>query len=444
MKLPPLLLAGSLAANLALFGALAWQPALAPPFARDFFARNFHAAEPPAAPAPAIHAPPPEKIKLWTAFATDDLATLVARLRAAGFPPEIIRAIIQAQLNARYDARIRALRDPDPNTPFWKLPSSYSMVGSTSKRWEEISQLQRERAKLSRELLGDDFFATNDVTTEQRRQFGDLTRAKIDAVQRIEDDYAEMNSAIRAAMKGITLPEDRDKFALLTREKHADLAAILTPEELADYEVRSSPITQMLRYQLNGFDASEAEYRAIYQMQQAYGEKFPYNGSFGGGDYQQRQATLEQLNNQLKTALGDTRFADYSRETSYEYQQLKRLTERDNLPADTAVRAYAMRDNVAQQSTRIFDDTALTADQKRAALQSLAQDTRAQLLATLGPTVGPAYVKTADNQWLNIVERGAAVKFTGTSMTIGNGNASIVFSGGPDFRNLPPATPPHP
>ncbi len=442
MKLAPLVFAGSLAANAALFSVLAWQPALAPPFARDFFARNFHFAEPPTAVAPVVRAPPPEKIKLWSALATEDLATLVARLRAAGFPPEIIRAIVQAQLSARYDTRIRALRDPDPNTPFWKLPSTYMSAGTSAKRYEEIAQLQRERAKLTRELLGDDFFATSDVTVDQRRQFGNLTRAKIDALQRIEDDYADMNSAIRAAMKGITLPQDRDQLALLTREKHADLAAVLSPEELADYEVRSSPITQLLRNQLADFNPSEAEYRAIFAMQQSFGEKFPYNGNFGGSDYQQRQAAITQLNDQLKATLGNARYTDYARETSWDYQQLKSLAERNSLPADATVRAYALRDTVAQQSNAIFDDTTLSTDQKRAALQSLAQDTRSQLLAALGPTVGATYVKMADNQWLSNLERGAAVKFTGMSMTIGNGNAVIAFGGGPDFRNLPP--PPRP
>ena len=140
--------------------------------------------------------------------------------------------------------------------------------------------------------------------------------------------------------------------------------------------------------------------------------------------------------------LGDARFADYTRETIYDYQQLKRLTERANLPVEIANRAYALRDTIAQQSNRIFDDASLADEQKRTALQSLAQEVRAQLLATLGQVVGPAYVKTVDNQWLNNVERGAAVKFTGISMTTSNGNAVISFGGGPDFRNLPRSGPP--
>ncbi len=439
MKAAPLLLAASLAANALLFGALAFQPALAPPAFRDFFTRHFHADDPVAEPAPAVVPPPPaEKIKLWAALETDDLGSLIARLRAAGFPPEIIRAVVQAEVNARYNARLRALQDPDPNTPFWKIPSSMVAFGATSKTREEINQLQRERTKLIRDLLADPFFATNDVTTAQRRQFGNLDRTKIDAAQRVEDDYAEMTSAIRAAMKGVTLPEDREKLALLEREKRADLAALLSPADLADYELRSSPITSLLRGQLNGFAPTEAEYRAIFQMQQALGEKNSSNGMpLGGGDYQQRQAALEQLETQLKTTLGEARYADYARETNYEYQQLKRIAQRENLPAETASRAFGLRESIAQQSNRIFDDTALTDDQKRSALQSLAQGTRTQLLATLGPIAGPAYLKIVDNQWLNPVERGAAVKFTGTSMSMSNGNAMVVFGGGPSLSNLP-------
>jgi len=146
----------------------------------------------------------------------------------------------------------------------------------------------------------------------------------------------------------------------------------------------------------------------------------------------------------LKTALGDERYADYSPETNYDYQQLKHLTQRDNLPSDTALRAYGLRDNVVQESNRIYDDAALSNEQKLAALQALAQQTRSQLVATLGPVVGPTYVKQVDNQWLNMLERGNAVNFTGTSMTMSSGNAVIVFAGGPAFRNVPRANPaPH-
>ncbi len=445
MKTAPLFLAGSLLANAAILGALAWQPVLSPPIFRDFFTRNFHAADP-AAPASVgrIAAPKPEASPLWSALQSGDPATLIARLRAAGFPPSVIREILRTQVNARYNARLAALMEPDPNVPYWRAGPSF--YGGDPKRQEEINQLQRERAKALRELLTDDFFATGDVTADQRRRFGSLPRTKIDALQRIEDDYSEMMSQVRAGMNGITLPEDREKLALLAREKQADLAAVLSPDELADYTMRTSPITNMLRSRLDAFNPTESEFRAIFQQQQAFSERMSPNYSGGilssSTDFQVRQAAQQELEAQLKAVLGDARYADYSRSTSSEFQQLNRLVQRDNLPADSAIQAYGVRDRVAQESNRIYDDSSLSAEQKRAALQTLAQNARNQLLSSLGPTSGPGYVKLAD-QWLNNVERGSAVTFNGgggmTSMSVMNGVPVMMSLGGnsPNYRRVP-------
>ncbi|MEO7412008.1 MAG: hypothetical protein ABIZ81_01510, partial [Opitutaceae bacterium] len=103
----------------------------------------------------------------------------------------------------------------------------------------------------------------------------------------------------------------------------------------------------------------------------------------------------------------------------------------------------------AQESNRIFDDPAMDSAQKRVALQILAQNTRAQLLANLGPTSGPAYVKVAD-QWLGNIERGSAVSFNTNNggftsiSSFGGGAVTAIYgtSASPSYRRLPnPATP---
>ncbi len=441
MKIP--LIAVSLAAN-GFLAAFALRPSLTPPAFQDFFARHFHSdGQTAAAPAASPAAQSTTRGQLWSALKTDDLATLVARLRAAGFPVSLIRAIVSAELNARYDTRMRALLEPDPNTPYWKQSG---FISSDSKNYAEYTRLQRERSKLMRDLFSDPAFATDDVSAAQRRQFGNLSRQKIDQLQRIEDDYGDMSSAVRAGMNGVTLPEDREKLVLLASEKHADLAAILTPEELADYELRSSPLVSLLGRYLGGFDSSEAEFRAVFQAQQKYGAAVAPTGDLRSADPETRQAALQQLNADLKMSLGDARYADYQRETNRDFQQLSRIAQQENIPAATAIRAYNLRDTVAEESNRIFDDPTLTPDQKHLALQTLAQNTRAQTLALLGPTAGPTYTKIQDS-WLTNVERGSAITFSNTSMTssIGttvNGSpAMITFTGGPSYRRVPITAP---
>lgn len=443
MNAPLAVLAGSLLLNVAGISALLLRPAFAPPAVRDFLSQPIRPDVAAPAPPAAVRASKPAAPKrLWpTLDAGGDLPTLVRRLRQAGFPAEIIRAMIMAELGARYDTRIRALFEPDAGTPFWKAGSSILTTGDN--RMEVYGQLQRERAKVQRELFADPFFATDDVSAAQRRQFGQLPRQKIDLLQRIEDDYAEMGAAIRSTTNGILLPEDREKLALLSRERRADLAAVLSPEELADYEVRSSPITSMLARQLGGFNPSDAEFRAIFQAQLAFGERLGPGAFSGSFNPQDRQAATQQLNDQLKASLGAARYADYLRETDSTYQQLARLVQRENLPADTALRAFNVRDKVAAESGRIVDDPALDPEQKRAALQSLADRTRTELLAMLGPNAGPTYIKVIEPRWLNGVQRGNAVSFTsasGSSLMGFSGGSStpfaLSFGQGPTFRSV--------
>ncbi|HVS53928.1 MAG TPA: hypothetical protein VHD62_16350 [Opitutaceae bacterium] len=444
MKPAPVLLGLSLAANAALFVTIGRHPRIVPPAFRDFFARPFGATEVAAAPVAAKPPTSAAKTPLWSTVPANDLNALVARLRALGFPPSIVRAIVGAEVAARYNSRLRELTSPDPNTPYWRT-SPYATFDSA--RMAEYTRLQTERSRLLRDLFKDPFFTADDVSPAQRRRFGNLPSQKIDMLQRIEDDYSEMISAARGATNGIMLPEDREKLALLARERHADLAGVLTPEELADYELRSSPLTTMLARELGNFDANEAEFRAIFQAHQAYSDKFPGGG--GVISFQDRGAAAQELQAQLKSALGDQRYADYQRETDRDYQQLSRLAERANLPAATAASAFDVRYAVAAQTQQIADDASLDADQKRAALQLLAQNTRTQLTALLGPTVGPMFVNTS-NRWLNQVERGMAVSFNGPpsmTMTTAGPDGSMVtasFGTGVTYRPVARPTPPTP
>ncbi len=413
MKLPALLFVGSLAANVVLLGVFAAKPALAPPALRDFF-QHFGSPAPAAndpsdKPLAAAHPAAPPKSKYWSTLAADDLGTLVANLRAAGFSPALIRAIVAARIELQFRERMNALVGSVADTPFWK-PEPTNMMNNP-KFYEELNQIYRARAKMLREVLGSDFLANagGDATAAQRRQFGDLPKSKIDLIQRINDDYTEMASQIRAATQGVTLPEDREKLALLEREKHADLAGILTPQELEDYEMRNSTITSRLRQALTLMDATEDEFRAIYKATQPAADTiFPTGGVFGAEMSRNRQEAQAKVNDAIKAALGDARFADYQRANDYEYQQLARIGQRENIPTDNLTRAYALRDTVVKESARIYDDKQMSNDDKRAALTTLGQSTKAQVVSLLGLTAGNAYIQTAN--WINAPERGWIIR----------------------------------
>lgn len=414
MKLRLLLLAGSATINLAFAAAFILRPSLAPAGVRHVFHLGERGPQtgpsPDATPRKAAAAAP--SAPLWSAFATDDLGTLVARLRSAGFPPIVVRAIVDAEIERRFSARMKALTRGLEDTPYWKPDPSY--FTGNSKLFEEVSQIYRERSRLLRDLLGKDSLAygMGDPTELQRRQFGNLSQAKVDLVQRITDDYAEMSSQVRAAMQGVQLPEDREKLAFLEKEKVADLAAVLTPEELAEYQMRSSAVTSRLRTAMSILDASESEFRRIYEIQQPYADLlYPTSPLFYTSDTgEKRRDALATINAQIKQQLGEERALQYQRATNNEFQQLYRIGQRDGIAFDSLVRAYDARTIAADASQKIYNDRSLSADQRRAALQELAQTTRTQILSTLGPNAGPTYVE--NSRWLRHIEGGGAITIT--------------------------------
>ena len=429
MKLYAALLGISIAVNVGLISAFVFKPALAPPAVRNFLSSAEPAAvsKPAAGPSASVHtavekdrahtpgrdsAASNDRAQLWAALDSDDLPTLVKRLRAAGFSRQVILGILNARLETRFADRLKAITGDVESTPYWKPDPLNSPFGG-SKYWEQYSQVYRERSRMLRELLGDDSMAWGgtDPATAQRRQFGNIPKEKIDLVQRINEDYAEMTSQVRAAMQGITLPEDREKMALLEREKRADLAAILTPSELEEYEMRSSPVTSRLRNSLSLMDATESEFRAIFKVQQAFHDRVNpmMSGMISSQMMEDRREAQKQMNEQLKTALSPDRYNDYMRVSNPEYQQLHRLAQKENIPAETVTRAFSIRDTISAESVRIADDTALTNEQKRAALTALAQKGRTQILSTLGPGAGESYAQAA--RWLATLERGSGVVF---------------------------------
>lgn len=373
-----------------------------------------------------------EESQAWSTLASTDLRTLVARLRAAGFPPSVVRAVVSAQISAKMRPRMEELMaGTTDEKPFWATSGNFSFQSSLSaKTLAALRESSREYSQLLKEALGDEPSADQNAVN---RRYGKISAEKIEQVQRVESDYNDLRNEVSTAAKGLMLPEDREKLALLEKEKRADLAKILSPEELDDFLVRSSNTTNRLRTALTAMNATEDEFRAIYQAQSAYDEKYNNNFAavgitFNNADaMKERQAAQAQVNEQLKLALGDQRFAEYTRSTDREFQTITRIAQQANLPAAAAVQVYDLRDTLSKESNRIFADNALTVDQKRAALQSLAQNTRAQITSTLGSDAGRTYLQVAAT-WLDRVERGGAVTFNP--------------GGGTSTRNLPIARPP--
>jgi uncharacterized membrane protein YkoI len=166
-------------------------------------------------------------------------------------------------------------------------------------------------------------------------------------------------------------------------------------------------------------DASEEEFRTIFELQKEFDDRFNGYDQFGNrtrnqeseDDRKLRQEAEKKMKDELKGALGAERYAAYARSQDSDYQQLRNATKRFELPADTPDKIYAMRDEVPKAAIRIADDTTLTPEQKKSALAKLTSEARARVQATLGAEVAQAYFDNNGMQWLGQLEKGTIITF---------------------------------
>src|SRR5512146_708656 len=94
-----------------------------------------------------------EKWNLIAKATAGDDAAFVARLRAEGFPPAVVRAIVSTQIAERFSAQRRALQDATGEYAYWKGWSSIN--SSNPEARAALRKLYREQSDLLRQLLGD-------------------------------------------------------------------------------------------------------------------------------------------------------------------------------------------------------------------------------------------------------------------------------------------------
>ena len=133
MMLRPLLIAGSLVLNGTCIAVFALRPAIAPESMREFFVQTFGGGvEKPTVTPKLDRSKASAPRQFWPSLdAGGDVKTLVARLRAAGFPPEIVRAMAMA--SRRIPVLGRGAIHRLPATPHRRRPEKRS-AGSTSRR----------------------------------------------------------------------------------------------------------------------------------------------------------------------------------------------------------------------------------------------------------------------------------------------------------------------
>jgi hypothetical protein len=397
MKPSTLLFAGSLAANAAVAAVLLLSPSGARSFSAPDKTRT-HSTGAQASPANVKKAP-----AMWTRLQTEDSAQFVARLKAAGFPMAAIRVLINERLRAQFADRRKAILGESAAFEYWKTSGTFNSAYAVDPKVRAaLRDLSREQKEAAKALLGPDATEEDVNVDALRRQYGTMSKEKRDQVSLIAQDYTDLTAQVRSAANGIMLPADREKLAYLEEEKRRDLLNVLTPEELADYEMHSSPTTSNIRFRLQTLDLTEDQFRTIYQFQKQVDDKYsPVAVGYTSADFTKARAEAQkQAAASIKAALGEPLGTEYERAMDQNYQAANAVVLRLNLPKEAVQQVLDVKKDIEQRATALRADTSLAREERTAQLTALSNEAQDRLTTALGQKGLGAY-KDSGGFWLS-------------------------------------------
>jgi hypothetical protein len=217
-----------------------------------------------------------------------------------------------------------------------------------------------------------------------------LSPAKQEQLRRLLERYQAQVQATGQA--NISQEEKASQLAQLRREMESEEAKILSPDELAEYQLRQSSAAKEVQ-QFYGVDFTETELR---NMAKAIDDYHHLCESQSETDPQ----TLEQ---NLQTVLG-ARFGELVRARSASYREIYELVSDLSQPAGTAAQIFDLRLESEKQSDEIRADRNRSPEEKQALLDELYERLEESLRSQLGAE-GYQIYKARHGLWISGVGR---------------------------------------
>jgi hypothetical protein len=314
---------------------------------------------------------------VWPAGGTSDteLRQLANSLRAAGFPPPVVAGFIGELLRDRTSTEVAQL-------PFWQLTSP----GREARKLQ--SAAARELLRLQEEILGPAGAPVATLDPLQRRHdYGSLGDADVAALLRIERDYQELRMDLMNSSPSVSREEmdvRRKAMEDLEKERLADIAAALSPEEFAEWERRSSPAANRVGMSLREVTVSEDEYLALLAIEKA---RNPYQRAFVSS-FAPAVAETAAFLDKVRGTLGDERAHAYLKAADFNYGMVARAAEK--LPGMTPAKSAELYKLQLEAGAAMITDPA-GAPRDPAKVQATLTGLNARLETLLGADAAAAY-----------------------------------------------------
>jgi hypothetical protein len=224
-------------------------------------------------------------------------------------------------------------------------------------------------------------------------------------IEKIKRDYDEIRTKASTdySTAGNAFPGGLNAFlrqlALLEREKRADFAAILTPRELEDLEMRESSAGQLVQKLLGPTDATEEQRRAVFRLQRDFEDRFALTFDVTPAALFERESARQQTQEKIRAVLGDALFGAWLSGEGEDYASFVAFVTQQNLPRSVPLELWRAKNEFALRRLELAVNRSLSPDQRSAATKLLVQQTETRVLNVVGPGAWPA-ARTDLLRWL--------------------------------------------
>lgn len=198
--------------------------------------------------------------------------------------------------------------------------------------------------------------------------------------------------AVNAALVPFASPSSPEGLAAAQaaaeRTFREDTGNFLSAAEAKEFLLRGSVSASQLIQTLVPFHATEQEYRAIFPIYQAFQDQFPQQGDLLPAQAGARRLAQDQMNNQLKLALGPDRAAEFHQAIDSKSQQLNRPVARLGLPLSAAIQVNAVQSDMQTRGAALRTDASLSTEPRTVQSAALAQEASTKISAALGGPQG--------------------------------------------------------
>jgi hypothetical protein len=346
----------------------------------------------------------------WTQLESEDYRTYILRLRAVGCPEQTIRDLIIADIDKLMAPRVQSIMPHRKELKYWQPEEEELWNNYDAREWlKQQRDVDFEKRAVIRELLGVDLVGERlrqqGKEDYHGRRLGFLPDEKRSQVRTILDKFNDDEFALREKEweEGESLSAaDRAQLTHLRQSRQAELAKVLSPSELEQYDLWLGYSASKVRDSLYGMDASEDEFRRIYNLRKAFDQQWqPDELDLNDANVKSRwEAANAELDHQIQAQIGPERFALYERGRDPEFKALNQISARYSLPTNAAVEVYSYRRIAQEARATVHTDPSLTGEQRDKALQEISQETEKTLRQMLGDRAYNYYRHRGYGTWI--------------------------------------------